>query len=202
MNEVAYAVEGPSDEPVAERLITLYGRIPRRVTTAGGKAKLDSRVAAYNASAQHLPWLVLRDLDRDDSAACIPDLLSSLVGGSTAPRMALRVAVRAAESWLMADRAGFAAHFRLSSGLVPLSPDDLEDPKRSLVDLCRRSRSGAVRGGMVPRPGSGRRVGAEYTAMVRQFALEVWSPDVARSASPSLDRAMAKMAQLVSDGAW
>ncbi|MGH2709252.1 MAG: hypothetical protein ACRDJF_13435 [Actinomycetota bacterium] len=67
MTEVGYAVEGSSDEPVAERLIAHAGCSPRKILTAGGKNRLDPRIPGYNRSGQHRPWLVLRDLDHDDA---------------------------------------------------------------------------------------------------------------------------------------
>lgn len=70
---VNYLVEGLSDRVVAERLLTTVGAMPGIRVDAGGKPKLDPKVAGLNrASSQHGPWLVLRDLDHDDSDAVAP----------------------------------------------------------------------------------------------------------------------------------
>ncbi len=84
MTEVAYAVEGWGDEPVAAKLIQLAGCIPRRVLTAGGKSRLDPKIPGYNRSGEHLCWLVLRDLDHDDDGTCVPDVLEVLLKGPPA----------------------------------------------------------------------------------------------------------------------
>jgi len=44
-NEVAYAVEGPTDEAVAEVLIRSVGLAPRRIFTARGKSRLDPKLS-------------------------------------------------------------------------------------------------------------------------------------------------------------
>ncbi len=44
MTEVAYAVEGWGDEPVATKLIKVVGCIPRRVLIADGKSRLDPKI--------------------------------------------------------------------------------------------------------------------------------------------------------------
>lgn len=196
MSEVSYAVEGWADEPVAERIITKAGHQPRRILTADGKARLDAKIPGYNRSAQHRLWLVMRDLDHDDAATCPADLRRGLVGGDVSPGLALRFAVRSVESWLMADVDGFSQFFGLHVSRVPREPDALPDPKHALVDTCRRSRSRAIREGVVPRPGSGRRVGPEYTATIREFVGQAWDIDRAETESPSLARAIADVERI------
>jgi len=201
-NDVAYAVEGATDEAVAESLIMSVCLTPRRIFTARGKAQLDSKLVGYNRSGQHRAWLVLRDLDHDDRLQCIGDVVTGLVGGPVASKMAFRLVVRSTESWLLADREGFSDHFRVRLTALPSAPDSLDHPKRSLVDVCRSSQSRSVRAAIVPRLNSGRMVGADYTASIREFTLEAWSPERARASSPSLDRALRRLDHLVAAGAW
>lgn len=174
MSEVGYAVEGVTDEPVAERIIVRAGHVPRRILTAGGKARLDTKLPGYNRSARHRLWLVLRDLDQDDGRVCLVQLKRMLVGGETAPGLAFRFAVRSVESWLLADIEGFSQFFSVRPEYVPRDPDALTNAKGALIEACRRSRSRAIRDGIVPRQGSGRVVGPEYTATIREFAGKVW----------------------------
>ncbi|HQK95951.1 MAG TPA: hypothetical protein PLD23_20810 [Armatimonadota bacterium] len=61
---------------------------------AGGKSCLDPLLSEYNASAGHVRWFVLRDLDHDEP--CAPALVARLVRAPR-PSMVLRVAVRAVE---------------------------------------------------------------------------------------------------------
>ena len=96
---------------------------------------------------------------------------------------------------MLADHQAFAHYFAIGRRL-PHRVDELDDPKQHLIDLCRRSRSKDIREGVPPRPGSGRRVGPEYVAIIREYALSSWSPDRARNQSPSLERALEGLAEL------
>ena len=196
--DVRYAVEGPTDEPLAKRLIEAVDMNPTATFIAGGKPKLDPKLPGYNAAGRHSAWLVLRDLDHDDAGRCVPSLVQSLLGGSPNSGMCFRLAVRAAEAWLLADSDGCSRFFKVSKAIVPRDVEMLPNPKESLVDMCRRSRSRRVREDMVPRHGSGRRVGESYAVLVRQFVEEEWEPQRARKAAPSLERAMLALGRLKS----
>ncbi|MXW02452.1 MAG: hypothetical protein F4X59_04915 [Holophagales bacterium] len=201
MKFVNLAVEGDTDVPVAERLIGLVGLEPHAVVTGPGAPNLDPRIPEFNRSGEHLNWLILRDLDHD--ASCPAELVPNLLGGRPmAQRVVLRVPVRAVESWLMADREGFAREFSVRPEELPRDPDSLSDPKRQLIDICRRSRRADVRRGMVPREAGGRTVGPEYTIRIVAFARFVWSPQRAAEASESLRRSLAALRRRVDDGSW
>jgi hypothetical protein len=200
MSIVRYGVEGATDVPFVEKLIHAVGQEPARMLVAGGSAKLDEALRRWNKSTNRVPILVLRDWDRRDQVACASALVRKLLGGSSkAPGLALRVPVRSVEAWLLADEAA-QTYFGLSS--IPARPDDLDDPKGHLVDLCRRSRQRAIREGMVPTARSGRRVGVQFEALVATFGRDHWDPHRARVRSPSLDRALCRLVGLVSDGVW
>lgn len=201
MRFVNLAVEGYTDIPVAERLIALVGFEPYAVVTGPSGPKLDPRIPEFNRSGEHLNWLVLRDLDHD--APCPAELVPRLLAGQPlARRMAIRVPVRAVESWLLADRESFAQEFAVARTHLPVDPDALDDPKQRLIDICRRSRRRDVRTGMVPREGSGRRVGPEYPTRIVAFARLAWLPERAAEASGSLRRSLAALRRRVEDGSW
>jgi len=84
--------------------------------------------------------------------------------------MCLRLAVHAAESWLLADSARLAAFLGVSAARLPGDPDRLPDPKGTIVDLARHSRKPDVREDMVPRLGSSARVGPGYASRIMEFA--------------------------------
>lgn len=128
------------------------------------------------------PWLVLRDLDR---AECAPSLLASIAGGDGG---IIRIAVRATEAWLLADREGAAAWLGMSVSKMPVDVERLDDPKRALINLARRSRSRTVRVDLVPRATA--RIGPGYVDQVRRFCRELWRPDVAALSAPSLARCL------------
>lgn len=199
MKRVSYAVEGWSDERVAELLIREVGFEPWQRFVARGKSKLDPKLRGYNASAKRQPWLVLRDLDTD--APCAGQLVGDLIG-EPAPGMALRVPVRAVEAWLMADRQAVARHFGIALTKLPTDPDRIEDPKGKLVDLCRRSRRATVRAAMVPAPRSGRKAGPEYEASLREFTIDAWRLHAAMEVSSSLRRTVGRLRLMVESGAW
>lgn len=201
MTTVHLAVEGRTDIPVAERLVQLVGLYPQRTLVAEGKRALDRRIPSLNRSGAHLNWLILRDLDRD--APCAPRLIRQLLKeGTQQPRVAVRIPIRAMESWMLADSEGFAQGFAASLRDVPCDPDDLPDPKQSLVNCCRRSRQSEIRATMVPRAGSGRQVGPEYTHRISRFASGLWNPERASRNSPSLRRTIAALRRLVDEGIW
>lgn len=192
---VRYAVEGPTDQPVAEKLLQASGLHPARPFIVGGKAKLDKKLPGINRSAAHSAWLVIRDLDQDDRDRCVPELRVNLLDGQANGGMCFRLAVRSIEAWLMADSEAFADFFAVRRQL-PYRVDELKDPKISLLNLCRKSRRRQIREGVPPRQGNGRRVGPEYVEIVQKYVQGSWSPDRARRRSPSLERALRSLAQL------
>ena len=201
MTTVYLPVEGRTDTPVAMRLIQLIGLRFQEAVVAGGKAELDLRIPSLNRSGSHLNWLILRDLDHD--APCASQLIRDLLKtGRPSPRVAVRVPIRAMESWVLADIEGFAQEFAVSGRHVLRDPDNLDDPKQALVNCCRRSRRWEIRTAMVPRAGSGRQVGPEYTHRISTFAAGHWNPERGSENSPSLRRAITALRRLVADRIW
>ena len=202
MSEVIYAVEGATDVPVAEKLVRMVGRIPRRGPIPAGKGRLDINLPRWNVPSNRQPFLVLRDWDANDGVACVPALLDKLRGEAAgSPGLAVRIAVRSVESWLLADSEAFSTFFRVRRDLLPTEPDEIADPKGVVLQLCSRSPSN-IRRGMLPRSGSGRRVGPEYAAFVIEFGRQHWDPSRARGNSPSLNRSIARLEALIADQVW
>jgi hypothetical protein len=194
---ITLVVEGATDEPVARRLIATIGGTAEVVYNQAGKHNLDRRIQGYNKAARHAPWLVLRDLDHD--AGCPGELAARLLG-QPSTGMCFRIAVRSVESWFLADTAGFADFFRVGIGRLPPLPDSLDYPKQLVVDLCRRSTSRTIREAVVPRAGSGRRVGPGYEDTVIEFARDHWNPVAAKDRSPSLEAALRRLSALAAAG--
>lgn len=172
--EVNYATEGLVDAAVAERLIRHCGGELGLRRVAGGKSKLDPRIANYVQSARRLPWLVVRDLDHD--AACAAELRANLTN-EVPDLMCLRIAVRQIESWLLSDRMAISEFLRVPVGRVPLQPEALDNAKLATVNLARHSASRRIRASLVPRTGSGATEGPEFAAMMVSFAQEHWRPE-------------------------
>ncbi|NMC72415.1 MAG: hypothetical protein GYA57_20475 [Myxococcales bacterium] len=182
---VTLVVEGTVDAAVAERLLAEAGWSSGPKHVKQGKAALDRCLDGYANAARFSCWLVLRDLDHD--AGCAPELRRKLLRRSSA-HFRLHVAVRAVESWLLADADAFGRFFGVAPERIPSRPDGLPSPKRTLVELARRSRRREVREAIVPAADSGAQVGPGYTVFVTEFASRHWRPGAAARRSPSLER--------------
>jgi hypothetical protein len=191
---VSAAVEGLVDQAVVQKLIVHAGGLPGPVYGKTGKPALRKHVAGYNSAARRAPWLVLVDLNGEHE--CAPPLRQAWVP-NPAPHLCFRVAVRAVEAWLMADREGLARFLRIPAQRAPRQPETLPDPKKTLVDLARRSRLRDIREDMVPREGSGRAVGPAYTSRVTEYVGSEWRPDVAASHADRLRRAIDCLERLI-----
>lgn len=190
---ITVACEGDSDLAIVERLASEVGISIAVPHVRGGKTGVTRNLHGFNNAAQFTPWLVLRDLNSD--ADCAPDLVRRLLP-QPAPTMAFRVAVHAAEAWLLADHERIARFLRVSAAIITASPEDLADPKGELVRLARRSPSRAIREDMSPLTGLSARVGPGYTSRIIEFARDHWRPRVAARRSPSLAGCLRKLERL------
>ena len=197
---ISSAVEGLVDEAVVKRLIVEAGGAIGPIYGKRGKSLLRQRVNGYNSAARHHPWIVLVDLNRE--ADCPPPLKEIWVP-NPGPFMCFRIAVREIEAWLLADRERFASFFRVRLSAVPAEPELLDDPKEAVIELSRRSRSRDIRLDMVPRPGSGRKIGPAYVSRLIEFASNPqrgWRPGRAARSSNSLSCSLTRIRELVNRG--
>jgi hypothetical protein len=190
---ISLAVEGASDAAILRRVCTSVGIQVGAEFIARGKSRLDPRLSGYNNAARFAPWVVIRDLDHD--ADCAPALIDKLLP-EPAPGMCFRVAVRSIEAWLLGDVAGFSRFFGVSAAVLQVDPDELPRPKRTVVDLVRRSNKRAIREGMVPVAGTSSEVGPDYTALLVEFARTHWDPEAAAERSDSLFRCLRALRRL------
>jgi hypothetical protein len=190
------AVEGILDEAVAQRLISEAGGKPGTVFGKNGKTSLRRQIQGFSNASRRRPWLVLVDLDND--AECAPPLCAQWVPVFT-PYLCFRVAVREVEAWLMADSESLASFLGVSRNLIPVRPEQLDDPKREMVNLARRSRWQAIRKDMVPREGSGRSVGPAYASRLIEYVQNSWRPGAASGQAESLRRAIACLRRLIEE---
>jgi hypothetical protein len=196
---VLVAVEGDTDEPFARRIVEAAGLHIERVYVFHGHGNLDARIPRWCETSNRRPMMILRDLDPHLGINCAPGLVERLSGsGPRSSTTLVRIAEREIEAWLLADRGAVAEYFHVRPEAIPDSPDDQPDPKRTLVNLCRQSSSNRVRNGMVPGSKSGRRVGPEFTGLVLDFAGAHWDAQRARTASPSLNKAINALNELPS----
>lgn len=179
------AVEGMVDEAVLRRIFVDTSASLNRVFIAEGKPRLLHRLASYNHAANWQPWIVLIDLDQD--ASCAPIARQNWLP-APAPNLCFRIAVRAVESWLLADTVALAEYLHVPRSQIPRQPDILNDPKLTMVNLAQQSKRSAIVRDMIPRPGSGRSIGPAYSSRMIEFAYRHWRPRIAKDNSDSLQK--------------
>ncbi len=195
MMPVNILVEGPTDEFVAKRLLKFAGLEAGRVYGNKGKTHLLQHLPNYNKAARFAPWFVLVDLDTDYECALkaievwLPD---------PAERMRFRIVVRAIEAWLMADREQIANFLAVAPSKVQHQIELDHNPKETLISIARTSRNKSIREELVPRQGSGARVGPLYTSRIREFIETHWRPDIAANECESLRRCILALSTLAS----
>lgn len=199
--EIDYLGEGRSDEVVARRLIEAAAAVPgvsyQRPRSGTGKQNLDSRLVGLNAGARYgNPVLVLRDLDTD--APCAPTLVAQLLPDRH-ERLLLRVCVRTAEAWFMADAEAYARFCGIPARHIPSMPETLVDPKGVILGWANSKRTSAL--GTHVKEGRRRgvpnwRILGEWHA---EFAEGLWSPVRAADSgrAPSLTKALTRLKSLV-----
>jgi hypothetical protein len=158
-----------------------------------GNGYLRSRMPNFRQMAQREPILVITDLDR---IHCAPQLIEQWIGLDPLPdRLLLRVAVREIESWLLADREGFANFLGISPAVMPQNPEILPDPKNFLLNIAKRARRN-VRSELIVSRGSVAGQGLGYNRTLSQFVRDHWDIDAARQCSDSLRRAVDRLSEL------
>lgn len=192
MCNLLLAAEDDLSVAVMRRLIKASGRdfLIARTINARGYGRLKADMGKYQTASHVLPHVILTDLDR---YPCPPALLEDW-GVTTLPsRMLFRVAVREVEAWLLADREGIAGFLSVAKNKVPQDPEAEADPKRTLINLARKSRKRRLAAEIVPEIGSSAPIGPLYNARLSEFVSAFWNVETARTSSPSLDRALNRL---------
>lgn len=190
------AVEDELSAAVVHRLIQTTGRkfVISRTINARGNGRLKVDMGKFKSASHVLPHVVLTDLDQ---YPCPPALLEDWKATALPPRLLLRIAVREVEAWLLADREGIANFLSVAKNKVPQDPEAEADPKRTLINLARKSRRQRLAIEMVPETGSSAPIGPLYNARLSEFVNTHWDVESARAVSPSLDRALSRLASFM-----
>lgn len=168
--------------PTEYATCTVYNR--------GGNGYLRQVINGFNNAARGTPFLVGTDLDEYE---CPPALIGGWLNRPKHHNLLLRVAVREAEAWVLADRDRFANFLGINVMRVPEDVESLTNPKETLIHLARSSRRKQLRDDICPPIHSTRRVGPNYNARLGSFVTESWDPASARLNSRSLDRTMNRL---------
>lgn len=199
LNNVVLAVEDRLSDAVATKILKKFDvEIVKRIGYKG-KSDLERKTLELNRAANGITVFMLTDLDSPRD--CPPRLIQSWVKGTLNPRFFFRVAVMEVESWIMADRIGFAAFLSIPSHQIPSPTDDILNPKEFLVSLARRSRKKTVREALVPMPSTNFSVGIAYNTLLSEFVRDYWDLERAATVSPSLKRTLDRLNQATETGA-
>ncbi len=184
---IAVLVEGATDVPFVRTLCAHAGvQTLEPFKGRDGKAAIDRDLAKWANAAKHSPYLIVRDLDQD--AVCAPAWLSRHVPAGAGRWLAVRLAVRAVESWFLADAQTAAACLHVDISRIPPNPDALGDPKSALLELARKSTNATIRARVPAGPKDSRRVGPQYQQRLIEWSRS-WRVEAAMQRSPSLRKA-------------
>lgn len=191
MKLIALATEDLLSEALGKRMLAelppVFGEplLLRR----DGSGYLFAGMPRWRQLAARQTVVVLTDLDRKP---CPRELLSHWIGAAPLPAgLLLRVAVRSAEAWVLADHDACAALLGPRATL-PTDPEALPEPKQHLLALARRAPR-AVRDDLVREEGAALGQGLGYNARLCELVASVWSPERAAERSESLRRARVRL---------
>ena len=153
----------------------------------GGFGYLRKTIAGWNQAARGIPFIVLTDLDTYE---CPSALLNDWLKVPKHQNLLFRIAVREVESWLLADPENLSSFLGVRPSLIPANADSLPDPKATLVQLARSSRSSRIRESLVPARRSTAKQGPDYNGCLCGFVRDRWNMTLAKENSPSLARAV------------
>jgi hypothetical protein len=179
------AVEDALSEAIIRQILRESQRdfVVGKCYNRGGYGYLKKTIRGFNNAAKGTPYLVLTDLDKKE---CPLALIEEWLPQAKHPNLLFRIAVREVESWVLGDRETFAKFLGIKKELIPQEVDDLEDPKKKLIDLARKSKKKV---GIVPAKGSTAKIGPDYNGQLIDFVNNYWQVERAALSSPSLQRA-------------
>jgi hypothetical protein len=164
-------------------------------TIAGGAGPFKAKIGAMNNIALNvMPVLMIADGDQDN---CVVKQRNAWFPRHASPRLALRLAVREAESWILADHEGFSDFANISRNALPPDPENLPDPKRALLDFIKRCKRRDLREEMLAPRTARSLTGLGYNLHLADFVKNHWQAARAASRAPSLARAIPRIAALL-----
>lgn len=185
---VNLAVEDLLSEALLRGMLKQSGR-PYAVGacfSSRGFGYLKKRLEGFNHAAKGTPFLILTDLDQSE---CAPVLIEEWLPYPQERNLLFRVAVKAVESWLLADRQALSKFLGVSETQMPIKPDEVDNPKRFLINLAVKSRSKEIRESIAPPIKSSASIGPDYNGKLTEFVQAGWRVKEAMKNSPSLEKA-------------
>lgn len=162
----------------------------------GGFGYLKKQARAFNNVARIAPVLLLTDLDHHD---CAPEMIRDWLDVPRHQNFLIRVAVREVEAWLLACDHELAAFLGLRRSCSFQQPENLQDPKLTLLALAAKSSRRELREGLVRASSDGvLKQGPAYNSLLAEFVATSWDVDRSARKCPSLNRLLASLARLES----
>ncbi len=179
---------------MAVRLITEAGHTPGYCHGKKGASYIRKNLKAFNRSADAIRYLAMVDF-MDTGVPCPGEVVADWLPHRK-PNMLFRVVVRELESWLMADQTNLASFLHIDRAKIPARPEELADPKRTLVNLARSSRSRKIREALVPEEDSTAAIGKSYNDELCRFITQNWDLEEACLNAPSLKKCVDRLKSL------
>jgi hypothetical protein len=151
-----------------------------------GFGYIKDRLPGFNRASRGMPLFAIADLVED----CAPKQVDEWLHDVRERNFVFRIAVKESEAWILADKEGFSGFLGISRNLIPDNADIIVDPKRSLINLARKSVRRNLREAIVPRPHSTAEIGPDYNGRLSEFVEKSWDPYRASHNSSSLNRAI------------
>ena len=195
MTPIAVATEDQLSEAIALRLISEVPT-PHTVTFKlgnRGNGYLRSRMGSWYQMAQQQVMVLLTDLDR---ANCLVEFRAQWLASAPPDNLLFRIAVREVECWVLADHVAMRTLIG-AKGVLPISPDELPDPKQALLGLVKGAPR-QVRDDLLKTIDGRLSQGLGYNARLSEWVNAEWSPDRASERSPSLARTRLRLREVVS----
>lgn len=195
MEYICIATEDVISEAVALKLVDLtQGKlIVSQKLRKNGFGYLKSKFSNFCTLAKNMPVFMITDLD---NCPCAPTLINQWKNGvKTPPNFIFRVAIREIESWLLADNIALSDFLKIPKNTIPLTPDNLPNPKATLLTLANKAPRN-LRNGLIARKGTLAIQGVEYNILLSNYVNEFWNPIRASENSDSLLRAIKRIKEL------
>jgi hypothetical protein len=192
--------EDPVTQTIIERLIRQFRSdivIKNKLPARGGQIK--KLAPKFNLLKD--PVFLLTDLD---SYHCPPSLIREWFGNKALnSQLLFRIAQEEAETWLMADRIGFANWLGVDLSLIP--KPQIIDRKKNIMELIfplkpslymmmkivPASNNEQLKKDLIPKKGAGK--GPGYNSAIIPFIEKHWNIDRAASNSYSLQKAIMRL---------
>ena len=189
LKNVILAIEDRLSDTVATKILEHFNVEISRKTGYKGNSYLQQKAQSFNEAA-HEERGIFMLTDLDSPRDCPPGLVYSWIKGPLNPIFLFRVAAMEVESWVMADRIGFANFLSIPTHRIPTTTDEILNPKEFLVSLARMSKKRKIRDELIPQQGARIPVGYGYNTRLRQFVRDHWDLERASNVSPSLKRTL------------